>query len=70
MLNAHQQTIPKAFPNYGLVFAETSGFEDATCRQNHHSFAPCLSNILTISSCLLSLAYHKGVRPVHPSLSS
>jgi len=32
ILDARQQTIPKAFPGYGLVFAETSGFEATTRR--------------------------------------
>jgi len=32
ILDARQQTIPKAFPGYGLAFAETSGFEAATRR--------------------------------------
>lgn len=31
-LDARQKTIPKAFRGYGLAFAETSGFEDATRR--------------------------------------
>jgi hypothetical protein len=47
ILDARQQTIPKAFPGYDLAFAETSGFEAAT-RCSFNGYLPAVIFLIAV----------------------